>query len=141
LLTLESIYGGGSGLMVPKKVFEEVGGFDLRLSTSADWDLFFQISSRYPVGFVPEILLKYRFHNSNMHSNVGAMEHDMCIAFEKAFRQPTPELAKVRRRAYGILNRTLAASYLRAGKYGDFLRTGVKSIASYPPILFSKYGD
>ena len=60
MLKREGVLGGGSGLMVPRSVFEEVGGFDTRLSTSADWDMFYQISCRYPVGFVPEILLKYR---------------------------------------------------------------------------------
>ena len=51
----EGVLGGGSGFMVPRRVFEEVGGFDLRLSTSADWDLFYRIRERYAVGFVPEI--------------------------------------------------------------------------------------
>ena len=56
-------------MMIPRKVFDEVGGFDLRLSTSADWDFCYQVASRYRIGFVPEVLLKYRMHGSNMHGN------------------------------------------------------------------------
>ncbi len=132
LLIKQTILGGGSGLMVRRDVFDEVGGFDNRLSTSADWDLFYQISSRYPIGFVPEILLKYRVHNSNMHSNVSAMEHDMMIAFEKAFIEMTPELKKIRRRAYGSLHQNLAGSYFAAGNYTAFVSHSFKSLTLDP---------
>jgi glycosyltransferase involved in cell wall biosynthesis len=135
MLKRAGILGGGSGLMVTRRVFDEVGGFDTRLSTSADWDFFYQVSSRYRVGFVPELLLSYRVHNTNMHANVAAMERDMTVAFEKAFASASPEISRLRRRAYGVLNRTLAASYFRAGKYADFVRTAAKAVAAYPPIL------
>ncbi len=136
MLKRAGILGGGSGLMVTRKVFDEVCGFDTRLSTSADWDFFYQVSSHYSVGFLPELLLRYRIHNTNMHANVAAMERDMRLAFEKAFASASPEISRLRRQAYGILNRTLAASYFKAGEYADFFRTAAKSVASYPPILF-----
>lgn len=123
------ILGGGSGLMVPRRVFDEVDGFDTRLSTSADWDLFYQISRRYRVGFVPEVLLKYRVHASNMHRNIGAMEHDMLIGFEKAFADG--DLAE-RGKYYGNLYKMLAGSYFHSGKYADFARNAVKSVLNRP---------
>ncbi len=132
MLKREGILGGGSGLMVPRKIFDEVGGFDTRLSTSADWDLFYQISSRYPVGFVPEILLKYRVHHSNMHSNVKLMEHDMTIAFEKAFGSDSTPLSRA---AYGNLYKTLAGSYFRTGDYGSFIRTALRCLRYEPMNL------
>lgn len=136
MLKRAGVLGGGSGLMVTREVFDEVGGFDPRLSTSADWDLFYQVSSRYRVAFLPELLLRYRIHNTNMHANVAAMERDMTLAFDKAFASASPEISRMRRQAYGVLNRTLAASYFKAGQYTDFLRTAAKGIAAYPPILF-----
>jgi len=132
LLKREGILGGGSGLMVPRKVFDEAGGFDTRLSTSADWDLFYQISSRYQVGFVPELLLKYRIHNSNMHSNVRVMEQDMTTAFDKIFQGASTPLS---RESYGGLYKTLAGSYFRAGDYGGFVRSAVKSVGYRPRNL------
>lgn len=133
------ILGGGSGLMVPRYVFDEVGGFDRRLSTSADWDLFFQIARRYLVGFVAEILIKYRFHNTNMRANVEAMESDMTIAFEKAFEGGASNESKAS--AYGDLYKTLAGSYFRAGNYGSFVRTAAKSVGYAPGNLgyFAKF--
>ncbi len=126
------ILGGGSGLMVPRRVFEEVGGFDTQLSTSADWDMFYQICSRYSVGFVSEILLKYRIHSSNMHGNIAAMEHDMMIGFEKAFANGG---TADRRKCYGNLHKILAGSYFRSGKYVDFARHSFKSIVNKPTNL------
>lgn len=123
------VLGGGSGLMVPRRVFDEVAGFDTRLSTSADWDMFYQVSSRYRVSFVPEILLKYRVHSSNMHGNIAAMEHDMLIGFEKAFAGGN---TAERRKCYGNLHKMLAGSYFRSGKYGDFARNAFKSIVNRP---------
>jgi glycosyltransferase involved in cell wall biosynthesis len=128
MLKSQSIFGGGSGLMVPRKVFDEVGGFDLRLSTSADWDMFYQISERYAVGFVAEILVKYRVHNSNMHGNVKAMEDDMMLAFQKAFSTSKPEILDIKDRAYGSLHRILAGSYFVAGNYPAFASHSIKCL-------------
>jgi glycosyltransferase involved in cell wall biosynthesis len=132
MLKREGVLGGGSGLMVPRRVFDEVGGFDMRLSTSADWDLFYQISNRHSVGFIPEILVKYRVHASNMHSNVAVMEHDMTIAFDKVFGGASTAHSRL---CYGDLYKTLAGSYFRAGNYGHFIRSAVKSLGYRPSNL------
>ncbi len=128
----KGILGGGSGLLVPRAVFEAVGGFDTQLSTSADWDLFYRIASRYPVGFVSQALLRYRVHDTNMSANVAAMEHDMTLAFKKAFANGGRE---VRSAAYGSLYKTLSGSYFRAGNYPAFLRTAFRSIGYDPANL------
>lgn len=132
LFSGKGILGGGSGTMAPRTVFDEVSGFDERLSTSADWDLYFQISSKYQVGFVPQPLLKYRVHNSNMHTNIDVMERDMKLAFEKAFRTESPGLSAIKSRAYGSLHQNLAGSYFVAGDYLPFAMNSIKSLAFNP---------
>ncbi|MBK7804416.1 MAG: hypothetical protein IPJ55_17530 [Chloracidobacterium sp.] len=102
-------------MMVPRRVFDEIDGFDLRLSTSADWDLQYRVSRRYTVSFVPELLLKYRVHNSNMHANVGVMEHDMMLAFEKAFRTNDAGDPGCKTDGLWSLHQILAGSYFVAG--------------------------
>ncbi len=123
------IQGGGSGFMMPRSVFEEVGGFDTRMSTSADWDISYRVCSRYKVGFVPEVLLKYRVHGSNMHGNIAAMEHDMMLGYEKAFANGATANS---RECYGSLHSVLAGSYFRVGRYSDFARHAAKSIWNKP---------
>lgn len=127
-----TILGGGSGVLIPRAAFEAVGGFDLRLSTSADWDLYYRLASRYPVAFVPEPLLRYRLHGSNMHGNIRAMEHDMLLAYEKAFADPTAPVQKLRRRAYGNLHTVLAGSFFGAGQKREFARHAARSLLLTP---------
>lgn len=122
------VLGGGSGLMVPKAVFDQVGGFDQRLSTSADWEFFYRVADRYRVGFVPEILVRYRFHDTNMHANVALMEHDTKIGYEKAFSRKTPELRKIRRQCYGNFHLTLAGSYYQSGQKAKFLLHSLRTV-------------
>ncbi len=129
------ILGGGSGLMVPRASFEAMKGFDTRLSTSADWDFFYRVAASHRVGFVAEPLVKYRIHTGNMHANVGAMEHDMLIGYEKAFSSDNAELHRLRRQCYGNLHLVLAGSYFRAGQSYDFARHALKSLWLTPRNL------
>lgn len=125
------ILGGGSGAMIPRRVFEEAGGFDERLSTSADWDLYYRIAARRRIGFVTKVLLQYRLHGANMHGNVRAMEHDMLLAYEKAFADAAaPPVA--RRRCYGNLHTVLAGGFFAAGEYGRFLPHATKGLLMAP---------
>lgn len=138
-----TVLGGGSGAVVARLVFEAIGGFDEQLSTSADWDLYYRIAAVSEVGFVPEILLRYRIHGANMHANFHAMEHDMLLAFKKAFREcpvaePLPR--SVRRRGYGNLHRVLAGSFFSTGDYHKFMAHAVQSLLLTPPNLLHFVG-
>ncbi|HXH05238.1 MAG TPA: glycosyltransferase family A protein, partial [Vicinamibacterales bacterium] len=43
--------------MVPRRVLEDVGGFDERREVHVeDWELWLRIAARYPVGYIPEPL-------------------------------------------------------------------------------------
>jgi len=126
------ILGGGSGVMIPRAVFEDAGGFDERLSTSADWDLYYRIASRWRVGFVREVLLQYRLHGSNMHGNVRAMERDMLFALGKAFDNTERKPGVARRRCYGNLHTALAGAFFANGDSRRFLANAVKSLLLTP---------
>lgn len=134
------ILGGGSGLMVPAAVFHELGGFDERMSTSADWDLFYRLANRGPVGFVPEILLQYRVHGSNMHGNISAMRHDMLLGYEKAFTGADRELRRRRRYAYHRLHYVLAGSFVATGEQKQAWKHGLKAIWYRPSSALMMLG-
>ncbi len=126
LLERSVILGGGSGIMIPRKLFDEIGGFDPRLSTSADWDIFYRIANRCEAAFISEVLLKYRIHGSNMHGNIQRMEREMLLGFQKAFANKENE--SIRKTAYGNLFQVLAGSHFQAGNYADFARNTAKSL-------------
>jgi glycosyltransferase involved in cell wall biosynthesis len=126
------ILGGGSGVMLRRELFDELGGFDPCLSTSADWDFYFRAARRRLVGFIAEPLLQYRFHGANMHGNVALMEHDMLYAYDKAFREPDERLRRMRRRSYGNLHLVLAGSYFTVRKPRKTVEHALRSLALTP---------
>lgn len=132
LFTGRGVLGGGSGAMIPRAIFEETGGFDTRLSTSADWDLYYRISRRYSVGFIGKPLLQYRVHSSNMHSNIGVMERDMLLGFEKAFSDNDAQTNEIKRVGYASLYQNLAGSFYRAGDLMACIRYSVRSLTARP---------
>jgi hypothetical protein len=137
------ILSGGSGALIPRRVFKEVGGFDIGLSTAADWDLCYRIACRWPVAFVPEVLFRYRLHPNNMHNNVHTMERDMMCIYRKAFAGVThkssashqPALARIRRRSYANLHAVLAGSFLSNGQYRAFMHHAWRSLRLGPDNL------
>ena len=122
------ILGAGSTALVPRATFDAVGGFDTRLSTSADWDFCYRVAFRQRVAFVPEALVRYRTHGANMHSNIKVMEHDMLLGYAKAFRTDDVELLAMRRHCYGNIHMVLAGSYFRSGQTYGFASHALKSL-------------
>lgn len=126
------ILGPGSTALIPRATFWAAEGFDPRTSVSQDWDLAYRVACGHRVGFVPEVLVRVRLHGINAHANVRKMEHDMLLAFDKAFATADRELARIRRRAYGNLHMTLAGCYLWAGECWQCLRHVTKGLALTP---------
>lgn len=50
--------------LVRRRVFDEVGGFDVHMPTCMDYDLWLKIAVARPIKLVPEVLAFYRHHNS-----------------------------------------------------------------------------
>lgn len=126
------VIGAGSTSLIRKEVFDEVGGFDVRMSTAADWDISYRIAAKHTVAVVLEPLVLYRQHNTNMHGNIGAMEHDMTLGMKKAFAAGAPSNGGV---GYGNLYKTLAGSYFHAGQYPAFMRTAALGLYHKPSNL------
>jgi glycosyltransferase involved in cell wall biosynthesis len=135
LLKQPVILGAGSTALVPRATFDALGGFDTRLGTSADWEFCYRVAVRQRIGFVPEVLVRYRNHGNNMHANVKLMEHDILIGYKKAFSTEDPDLRAIRRQSYSNAHMVLAGSYFRAGDYYHFIRHSAKSILYSPRAM------
>jgi glycosyltransferase involved in cell wall biosynthesis len=129
-LDREVIFPQGSGIVVPKRVAEEIGGYDARLPPSEDWDFCYRIASRYPVGYVAEVLVRYRQHGGGIHMNIPRMERAMRLALEKAFADPAVQ--PLRRTSYGRLHRVLAGCYFETRDLGAFARHAMASLRYDP---------
>lgn len=122
-------------VIVSRKAFDRVGGFDTRMKVSEDWDFCYRVARLFKVGFVAEPLLNYRSHNASAHHNLENMERGMLMFYEKAFATDDPEILRLRRRAYGNFHKIMAGSYLHSGRVGKFLWHAAKSIWMRPANL------
>lgn len=52
----------GCTLLVPASAFNECGGFNEKLRTTQDYDLWFRMAEKYKFVHVPEVLVKFRQH-------------------------------------------------------------------------------
>jgi glycosyltransferase involved in cell wall biosynthesis len=126
------VLGGGSAAIVKREAFDKVGGFDPNVSPAEDWEFYYQVARHYKIGFIEEVLMKYREHENNAHLNVKRMERALLTAYGKIFSADESDIKHLKRSCYSRIHMILAGSYYGAGQYSDFLRHAVKSL-SYSP--------
>jgi glycosyltransferase involved in cell wall biosynthesis len=129
----------GSSCLLLRKCLQDVGGFDQRLSTSADWDLWARIAAKYQVEFISKPLTRYRLHGNGMHLNVRVLEKDNLLTLSKIFADPAASrVYRWKRRSYGKLFSILSGSHLGAGNYGRAFYFAFKSFLYWPPnVLYA----
>jgi glycosyltransferase involved in cell wall biosynthesis len=138
----------GSNIIAPRRVAEEIGGFDTRMIGSEDWDFSYRVASRYAIGFAGEVLVRYRIHERGAHWNIPEMEKGMLLALAKAFASPDPAVQSVRNLSYGRLHRVLAGCYFETRQPSRFAWHALQSLrydarnlgyfAAYPLRLLSR---
>lgn len=129
------IIGPGGTTIIRRKVFEDVGGFDIELKNGEDWEFCFRVSRKYKIGFVAEPLVNYRTHSNNATKNIPEMERSTLRAWAKVFNTDDLELRSLRRRSYGNLHKVLAGSFLKHYEYRGFIRNLMKSLWFRPSFL------
>jgi len=132
LLLKPAILTAGCTALIPRHVFDAVGGFDERLSTSADFDLCLRIGVEFPIAFVPESLVFYTLHPGGMHRNVAVTEHDALLAYEKAVTAHPQVFASVRTEALANLYMMLGGAYFTAHDFRHAARYIAKSLRVRP---------
>jgi hypothetical protein len=129
-----------SSVAVRADAFRECGGFieDVRLSGTADWELWLRLASRWPVGFVEQTRTCMRVHGSSMLSTPGYMDEAMLAGVQYALGDPV-----VARRAHGREAFLRACMYvtlaLHAYRHHDQARSLgwlARALAAWPAQLF-----
>ena len=78
---------GAPTVIMKKKTFEEIGGFDEGMSSLEDWDLVIRVAKKYPIGFVPEVLVKVYHSEGGVSSVKGAFYQSRCYMLRKYRRE------------------------------------------------------
>ena len=76
-------------VLIRRSFFEELGGFDPLLRVAQDYDLWLRMSSRSPLGFVPEPLLDYRQASGSLSADQATTRREDLYARFKAMTDPT----------------------------------------------------
>jgi glycosyltransferase involved in cell wall biosynthesis len=106
------IPGSASSVALRRDVFHRLGPFDVALRSAEDWEMWIRLARHGPPAWVPEPLVAQRLHAANM-----SLRADVILG----------AVASVERRHHvhalrGPLYRWIAASYLRTGEKGQWLK-------------------
>jgi glycosyltransferase involved in cell wall biosynthesis len=117
------VSGSASSMAIRRSALDRVGPFDESLSQCADWDMWLRLSRVTAFKAIREPLVLYRTQPGSMSSNVGLLERDSTVMFDKFFESdPEPSYVRHRNRYYATNWSVLAGSYLAAGDRADALR-------------------
>ena len=118
-----AIPGGGSNVVVRRRAFAEVGGFDERFSPCEDWELWIRLMRFGPPAAVRAPLMGYRVHP-------GGRSRDLSAVVRAARRIELEHRTDV---DWGRLHRWFAESQLRSDRHlnalGQFARAAVRGQA------------
>jgi glycosyltransferase involved in cell wall biosynthesis len=125
----------GSTPVVPRRVFDLVGDFDVTLPPCEDMEFFWRVADRLPIDFVDEPLVGYRVHAGNAHKNLRATTRAWKLLYRKALREPGVRSLGLafRLRCLGRLYYMLSGDHALAGRWLAALGYALRAGISWPP--------
>lgn len=98
-------------VVIRKKVFERIGGFDARFGIAADYHLTLRVAESFTIDFIDIPLAKYRIHQSNMSRSVDiGVYEELEIVDYWLNKRPELEIALKKK-----LKQRIATIYYRLG--------------------------
>lgn len=107
-----AVPGGGSNVVVRRKMWEEAGPFDTRLLNTEDWEMWIRLAKLGPPACVPRPLVAYRIHGANSSLDVAEIVRGTRL-IERVHNTNAD---------WGQLHRYMAESCLRKGQRGAAVR-------------------
>jgi hypothetical protein len=110
-------------IVVRREVYERLGGFDDRLRTSEDWEMWVRVAAHYPIWYEVEPLATYRIHtdsNTGRHVARGddirsALTAIEVMADELRPAGVTPAITRKAKGTYAVSAMQAASRFLVAG--------------------------
>lgn len=130
-----------STVMVPKRVLDDVGGFDEDLFIAEDLDLWRRIARKYPFGYINQSLARLRVHPGNTSRDALKTTREFERYLEKAFQD---DMDLSRRFKNRVLSRLYSnQSYMMLSGRGDELMSAARASARraivHDPVNMSGY--
>jgi len=127
---------GGSTAVVRVDCLRDLGGFDEKLSTSADLDMWIRIAAQHEIRAVAAPLVKCRRHASSMSLNTALFEHDNYRLLTKVFSSPhCRHIYHLKRQSLGKFYMVLAGSFFWERQLYRAMRSALKALFYRPSEL------
>ncbi|MDD5217907.1 MAG: glycosyltransferase [Candidatus Omnitrophica bacterium] len=124
-------------VLVRKPALTEIGGYDEKLKTSEDNDLWLRFSQRFQIGFVNPVLVKVRRHGGNLTSNADEAFANRLAVLKSIAAQKGNIPRRVIRRAYANIYRSMGYDRLHQRRAKDAKSALLESIRLNPWSLTS----
>lgn len=125
-----------STVMIPSRVFKNIGLFTPGLSWGADIDLWFRIARQYKFAHIPSTLARVRVHPGNISGNRKDEANAFRIILEKAFSEDAALSDRVHKKAFGEMYTVTGLNLL--GDYGQDMMPEARSRLSQG-IIYSQW--
>ncbi len=123
------VLSGESTSIFSRSLLEKVGVFDPELNSAAGWDFFRRCSKFTEFDFVPEPLVTYRLHSSNMSNSSQNTIVDIRRAYKKLFADDFWKVSPKRvRRIIISLEYSFIKTYLKNRNYRHAFVTLLKAV-------------
>jgi glycosyltransferase involved in cell wall biosynthesis len=125
-------------LVVRRKCFETVGGFDTDFQICEDYDMWLRLAKQFLIAGLPTPLVRVRVHGGNTIGNQDALLHYRLLLIQKHFGPPEGDPAiwiEDKRRAYAYAYAYASAVSFQSGEAEQGWQFIEKASLVWPKIL------
>lgn len=128
----------GSAPMVRSSCLEAVQGFDQKLMSAEDWDLWIRLAARYDFAVIKEPLVLYRQHLNSKSNNIERHLKHRLKVIDKTFETVAINLQPFKNRALGRAYLSVAWKSLVQKDYKTSTMYRQKALSYYPQLRFGE---
>lgn len=128
----------GSAPMVRRSCLEAVQGFDQKLMSAEDWDLWIRLAARYDFAVVREPLVLYRQHLNSKSNNIERHLKHRLKVIDKTFETVARNLQPLKQRSLGRAYLSVAWKLLVQKDYKTSTMYRQKALSYYPQLRFGE---
>lgn len=125
--------GSGSGALIRRAVFDEVGLFDESLTAAEDWDMWLRIAASHRIENVPEMLVTINKHGTGSFRNATKMETNQRRVYEAAVRRwPDAFDSRLQRRVRARIAADAGIELADVGSHSQAVMRYLQSLREWP---------
>lgn len=128
----------GSAPMVRRSCLEAVQGFDQKLMSAEDWELWIRLAARYDFAVIKEPLVLYRQHLNSKSNNIERHLKHRLKVIDKTFETVARNLQPLKQRSVGRAYLSVAWKLLVQKDYKTSTMYRQKALSYYPQLRFGE---